>query len=192
MWAAEEVGAEYELVIVNLRRGAGRRPDYLNINPGGKVPALEDDGMILTESAAICTYLGDRFPDSGLVPGPGTVDRARYLQWCFFVVGELEQPLWTMTKHSYALPESLRVADIAATARWEFSRAAGVLAAGLGDQDYILGSHFSAADILIAHTLFWAQAAQLPLEHTDLESYRERLQARPALDRARAREAVRT
>ena len=190
LWAAEEAGAQYEFITVDLGQGESRQPDYLKINPGGKVPALEDDGMILTESAAICTYLGERFPASGLVPEIGSADRAAYFQWCFFVIGELEQPLWTLTKHSFALPAAQRVPEIKATAGWEFVRAAAVLVAGLGDREHILGSKFSAADILIAHTLNWSKSAKVSFEHPNLEHYLSRMMSRPAAARAREREAV--
>jgi len=190
VWAAEEVGAEYEFVIVDLGQGEGRQPQYLKINPGGKVPALEDDGIIITESAAICTYLGERFPVSSLVPEIGSSERAAYFQWCCFVIGELEQPLWTLAKHSFVLPQVHRVPEIRATAKWEFARAADVLAAGLGERDYILGAKFSAADILIAHTLNWSKSAKLSLEHVNLERYLERTLSRPAVERAREREAA--
>lgn len=104
VWALEEAGAEYDYIKVNLFKGQGRRPPYIDLNPGGKVPALRDGDFVLAESGAICTYIGDKFPESGLTPPIGTQERARYYQWCFFVIGELEQPLWTMAKHRFALP----------------------------------------------------------------------------------------
>ncbi len=143
---------------------------------------------MLTESGAICTYLGDRFPATGLTPQVGSRERARYNQWCYFVLSELEQPLWTIGKHTFALPEQRRAPVVLETARWEFSVAAKVLAEGLGRREFIVGNRFTAADILVAHTLGWAQAVKLPLEHDNLESYAARLLARPAWARARERE----
>ncbi|MCC8988107.1 MAG: glutathione S-transferase, partial [Candidatus Contendobacter sp.] len=102
VWALEEVGAEYEYQKVDLFAGEGRQPAYLALNPGGKVPALADGDLVLTESSAICTYIGDAFPASGLTPPFGSPERARYNQWCSFAVCELEQPLWTMAKHRFA------------------------------------------------------------------------------------------
>ena len=186
--ALEEVGAEYEYVPVNLMAGAGRQPDYLALNPGGKVPTLVDGEFILTESAAICTYIGDLFPSARLTPPVGTQDRAHYDQWCYFALSELEQPLWTIAKHTFALPERLRVPAVIETARWEFGIAAKVLAAGLGQREFIVGDRFTAADILLAHTLAWAQVVKLPLGHENLTAYAARLLARPAFVRARARE----
>lgn len=188
LWALEEVGAEYEYVAVDLRAGAGWKPEYLALNPGGKVPTLVDGEMILTESAAICTYIGDRYPASRLTPPVGSPERAYYDQWCYFVLSELEQPLWTMAKHIFALPERRRIPAILDTARWEFAVAAKVLATGLGRREFIVGDHFTAADILIAHTLTWALAFKLPLEHDRLATYAERLLARPAWGRVQERE----
>lgn len=188
VWALEEVGAEYEYVHVNLMVGAGRQPDYLALNPGGKVPTLVDGEFILTESAAICTYIGDLFPSARLTPPVGTQDRAHYDQWCYFALSELEQPLWTIAKHTFALPERLRVPAVIETARWEFGVAAKVLATGLGQREFIVGDRFTAADILLARTLAWAQVVKLPLEHENLTAYAARLLARPARMRALERE----
>src|SRR3990167_6397396 len=98
-WALEEAGASYEFVPVNLTRGEHKQPDFLRLSPGGKVPVLVDEDLLLTESAAICTYIGEKFPHSRLVPTNGH-ERARYLQWCFFAMSEFETPLWTLTKHT--------------------------------------------------------------------------------------------
>ncbi len=188
VWALEEAGAEYEYVKVELMKGEGRRPPYIQINPGGKVPALIDGDLLLTESAAICTYIGDKFPDSGLTPRPDTPERALYNQWCFFVIGELEQSLWTLAKHRFAIPEKWRVPAVMETALWEFSVAAKVLDARLGDKEYAVGGGFTAADILIGHALSWARAFQVPLGLPALEAYADRMLSRPALARARERE----
>jgi len=190
LWALEMVGAEYDFVVVDLSKGEGQSTAFLALNPNGKVPVLMDGDMYLSESAAICTYLGEKSPDSGLVPEPGSTHKARYLQWCFFVIGELEQPLWTLAKHKFVLPEQRRVPAIAATAEWEFRRAVKVLSAGLEDHEYILGDTFSAADILVAHTLSWARTAKVPIAHDNVEAYADRLLAHPDLDNARAREAA--
>jgi len=188
LWALEEAGAEYEYVAVDLRAGAGWKPEYLALNPGGKVPTLVDGELVLTESAAICTYIGDCFPASRLTPPVGSPERARYDQWCYFVLSELEQPLWTMAKHRFALPERQRVPAMLDTARWEFAVAAKVLAGGLGRREFIVDGGLTAADILIAHTLAWARAFELPLEHDHLTAYAERLLARPAWARVQERE----
>lgn len=188
LWALEEVGAEYEFVKVDLLRGEARRAPYIDLNPAGKVPTLVDDQLVLTESGAICTYLGEKFPDSGLVPGLGTPERALYYKWCFFVLAELEQPLWTLSKHRFVLPKKWRVPAITDTAVWEFSVAADVLNTELDGKDFAVGDRFTAADILVAHTLSWAKSSEIALGHEQLEAYTERMLARPALARGRERE----
>lgn len=188
VWALEEAGVEYEYVYIDLMAGAGQQPGYLALNTSGKVPTLVDGDFALSESGAICTYIGDRFPASGLTLSVGTAERARCDQWCYFTLSELEQPLWTIGKHTFALPEQRRVAAVLDTARWEFTVAAKILAAELGQREFIVSDRFTVADILIAHTLAWARAFKLPLEHANLIAYADRLMARPAWMQARKRE----
>lgn len=188
-WALEEAGAEYAYLAVDVLKGEGRQPAFLAVNPGGKVPVLVDDGLTLSESAAICTYVGDRFPASGLTPAAGTPERATYYQWCYFVIGELEQPLWTMAKHRFGLPEDWRVPGITATASKEFDLAVRVLEQGLGERPYLLGDSFTAADILAAYTLNWGRKWRVLKTSPSLDAYLGRTLSRPALDRARQREA---
>lgn len=188
VWALEEAGVQYDYARVDLRKGEGRSPAFLEVNPGGKVPALTDGDLTLTESAAICMYIADKFPAAQLAPPCGSGDRARVNQWCLFALTELEQPLWTMAKHTFALPEKHRVPAIIDTARWEFARAAAVLASRLGDAQFIVGQAFSIADLLLAHTLRWANARSIALGHANLDAYIERIAARPAMMRATARE----
>jgi glutathione S-transferase len=184
LWTAEEAGLDYEHVDLDFTKGEHRAPGYLKIHPLGKVPALVDGELALTESAAICTYLADKVPAKGLVPEPRSADRARYDQWVAFVISELEQPLWTRAKHTFALPEKLRVPAVRETALKEWQRPAQVMAAALQGRDVLVGDQFSVADILAVHTLNWARAHQVPLGHDALEAYRERHVARPAFRRA--------
>lgn len=187
-WALEEAGASYEFVPVNLSRAEHKRPDFLRLSPGGKVPVLVDDDLVLTESAAICTYIGEKFLNSRLVP-TSTQERARYLQWCFFAMSEFETPLWTLTKHTRLLPEIRRVPAVKESCLWEFHKAAEVLTQHLQDREYAVGEHFSCADILLGSTLNWARRLDIAFESEVLEEYTNRMSMRPALARGRAREA---
>lgn len=188
VWALEEALAEYDYVKVDLLKGEGRKPPYIELNPTGKVPTIVDGSLVLSESAAICTYIGDKFPRSCLTPPSGTPQRALYNKWCCYVIGELEQPLWTIAKHRFAIPVERRVPQVIDTALWEFSAASKVLDKELGEREFILGDQFTAADILIAHTLGWAKAYKVPVESERLAAYAKRTQGRPALARARERE----
>ncbi|MET0218911.1 MAG: glutathione S-transferase family protein [Burkholderiales bacterium] len=189
-WALEEAGAEYDYQTVLLSKGAGRRPSFLRLNPSGKVPVLVDGDFVLTESVAICTYIGDLFPASGLTPPWGTRERACYNQWMAFAIAEMEQPLWTIAKHRFALPKELRVPEAEEGAKWDFTRACRAFEKGIAGRKYIVGDHFTAADILLTHSLAWAVSARIPVESEALQAYAERLLARPARARATAREAA--
>ncbi|HHO51799.1 MAG TPA: glutathione S-transferase family protein [Deltaproteobacteria bacterium] len=183
-WALEEAGAEWDYVATTPRAA-----DLLALNPLGKMPALVDGELILTESVACCSWVATQNPDAGLIPEAGTPERARYDRFCSFVTTELEQPLWTKAKHTFVLPEALRV-DVRPAVVWEFERAVAALSAWLGDRETLLASGFSCADILCAHTLAWAETAGLG-DHLPeaLVSYRQRHLSRPAFGRALAREA---
>ena len=187
-WMMEELGQDYQFSKIDYSKGESQSPEFLAINPAGKVPALLDDDLLLTESAAIVSYLGDKFQKTDLVPAAGTAERGRYDQWCYFVMSELEQPLWTMGKHRFAIPAEYRVADIFPTAEWEFQQALTLFSLGLAENDYILGDQFSAADILLAQTLFWATAFGQKIEQPNLRSYFDKMKQRPALLKAQQRE----
>ena len=189
-WALEEANADYDYVHVDLFKGEARQAPFLEINPGGKLPALIDGELTLTESGAICIYIADKYPAARLAPTHGSSERARFHQWCFFALSELEQPLWTLSKHKFALPEKYRVPAVMDTARWEFARAANVLAAGLADREYIVGDAFSAADILLANTLAWARLLNVEITHASLNAYADRMLTRPAHQRALKRESA--
>ena len=190
LWALEEVQADYEYVHVDLKTGQGRSESYLALNPAGKVPTLVDGDLVITESAAICLYLGDKFPQSGLTPPIGTAERAECYCWVSFAISELEQPLWTIAKHRFVLPEEKRVPAILQTAFWEFSIAASVLAKGLANRHYAAGEKFSVADILLSHTLAWARSTRIELGHEILNDYADRILNRPALASARERARI--
>lgn len=183
LWALEEAGLPFEFQFVDFRAGDHRSPEYLAVNPNGKVPALEDGELKLFESAAICTYVGDKVPEKGLVPRPGTPERALYDQWMCFVIAELEQPLWTMGKHRFALPKEWRRPEMLEVARHEWTLAAGVLAKSLGERKFMVGDTFTMADILVTHTLQWARLFGVPLGHENLGRFADVMIERPAYAR---------
>ncbi|WP_020674924.1 glutathione S-transferase family protein [Geopsychrobacter electrodiphilus] len=186
LWALEEIGAEYEYQLVNLGKGDAKTPEFLALNPSGKLPVLKVDDLVLTESAAICSYLADAHPDKQLIPSVGTADRALYNQWCFFVLSELEQPLWTMGKHKFALPKEYRVREVQKTAGFEFMRAIRVLEKGILGRNFMVGEYFTMADLLVVHTLNWAQSLKIDHGSKLLDQYLDRVRQRPAWSRALA------
>jgi len=189
LWALEEVGAEYEYVEVDIMHGQGQEPWFLEINPGGKVPVLDDGGTIITESAAICMHVAEKYPEHGLLPPVGTLERTECYKWISFILTELDAPLWTIAKHRFGLPRERRVPDVIETAGWEFRNAVKLLATGLSDRPYLMGRSFTVADILAGHILLWAQSARLQFADS-LASYLAALTTRDAFGRARERAPI--
>ena len=186
LWALEEVGAHYEYVEVDVMSGHGREPWFLQINPGGKVPVLDDGGTIITESAAICMHVAEKAAGSRLLPPAGTQERTDCYKWISFILTELDAPLWTIAKHRFGLPRERRVPAVIETASWEFRTSVKILASALEDHPYLAAGSFTVADILAGHTLLWAKSARLPLDSNPLETYLEKLLTREAVIRARA------
>ncbi|MBF6570149.1 MAG: glutathione S-transferase family protein [Candidatus Binataceae bacterium] len=184
LWALEEIGAPYEYVEVDIMRGQGREPWFLKINPGGKVPVLDDAGTVITESAAICMHLAEKHPKSRLLPPAATPERTACYKWISFILTELDAPLWTIAKHRFVLPEERRVSAVIDTAGWEFRVAVKILATGLGNRPYLVGDALTVADILAGHVLQWAKSARLALDDDNLETYLRALTARDAFKRA--------
>jgi glutathione S-transferase len=191
LWTLEEVGVPYEYAEVDVMRGEARKPSFLQMNPGGKVPVLVDDRTVITESAAICMHIAEKYPRSGLLPPVGTPQRTDSYRWISFVLTELDAPLWTIAKHRFGLPKDRRVPEVIATAAWEFGVAADVLATGLGQRPFLVGDSLTVADILAGHTLLWAKSARIELGADALETYLRGLSTRDALRRARERAALR-
>jgi len=162
IWMLEELGVPYTLVPINPRATADRR-QLRQINPHVKIPCLQDDDFVLCESAAINTYLGDKF--GRFVPSLGTRQRALYDQWCFFIMSELDaQSLYIHRKH-VQLSVIYGEAPQAVTAAQEyFVKHISVAAQKMERQRvqmggmYLLGESFTAVDILMTHVLMWAQS----------------------------------
>jgi glutathione S-transferase len=185
LWALEEVGAEYEYVEVDIMHGQGHDPWFLKINPGGKIPVLDDGGTIITESAAICMHLAEKYPASRLLPPVGSTERTECYKWISFVLTELDALLWTISKHRFALPKERRIPAVIDCAAWEFEAAIKILATGLGDRAYLVGASFTVADILAGHILLWASSARLEVGAESLVRYLNALKMREAFARAR-------
>ena len=183
LWMLEELGEPYDLVPA-LPQSAEIRA----VNPEGKVPALVVDGETLTDSVAIIQYLADRH---GKFTAPaGTIARAKQDGFTQFCVDEIEGALWTAGKHSFALPENLRVPQVKETARAEFDRAMGTLERRLGDREFVTDLGFTVPDLLLGHCAGWAMAAKFALPGGAVGAYFERLRARPALAAAMRRGAA--
>jgi glutathione S-transferase len=176
-WMLEEVGHPYRTELIDY--GAIKGPDYLAINPMGKVPALVHGGTVVTECAAICCYLADAFPDAGLAPGLGDRLRGPYYRWLFFAAGPLEAAA-TNKAMGFEVPPDRKamagygsLADVMAT-----------LEAALDGCAYLVGDRFSAADVYVGSHLGWGMIFGTLDKRPAFERYFERLSSRPAAIRA--------
>ena len=192
LWALEESGLDYEYINTTLRTDSSqsdsaKHPSYLELNVQGKVPTLVDGDLILTESFAIVNYIARNAPDSGLLPKVSTPAYARLDELSYFILAELEQPLWSKGKHMFALPEEVRIPAMLDTAKFEFDKAVRALDHLLPptDSGYAIGNSFCIADLLLAHTFNWALRFEFDVPDKYIE-LRDRHYQRPAAQRAMA------
>jgi glutathione S-transferase len=176
-WTLQELGVPFESVPVNLMSGDNRSPEFLNLNPAGKIPVLVDGDTVLTESVAIVLYLAEKYSDRGLVPTDRR-QRAELDRWLLFTVTELEQPLWRMAKHTTLYPEHERLpADVKLASR-EFQSMAGILERHMAGRQFVVGQAVTVADFVLAYTLDWANEVHLLDDCPALRAYMERMYAR--------------
>lgn len=178
LWVAEECGIEYDLHPVKPNTDDVRSSAFLAINPNGRVPALVDGDLVLFESAAIALYLARSVPSAGLIPSD-PADAGRHDQWLFWIMSELEQPLWTLAKHRNRLPEELRVTGLEPACMYELDQHLAVLREALAGRDFLVGGHFTVADVFAAHTLMWARSSGVDIGD-ELVRYMKLHGARPA------------
>lgn len=183
-WLLEELGVPYELVPVDLLQREHKSPEYLRVHPMGSMPALEDDGHAVFESAAILLHLADKFPEAGFAPALGTVERAEYYQWMMFCMATMEPPLSAYSAHSRFLPEHERVPAEAERGQKRFTDIARMLEEKLKGRSFLVGERFTAADVVMASILNWGAGMGLLEDFPALRSYAERQMARPAAQRA--------
>lgn len=189
LWALEEANIDYEYQVVNLgqtSQNGTQTEKYKTMNFQGKVPCLVHGQTVINESAAILNYIGQLKSDKNLIPQT-LKDRAYYDELCFFVLSDLEQALWTITKHQKLIPKQLQIPEIRKVAEWEFSRSVSALDNYIKDNQFSVGNNFTMADILIAHTLRWAAAYQFDMPQ-NLTRYMDRMFARSSYKAALQKE----
>ena len=177
LWMLEELNQPYELVAHRPGSDEARA-----INPSGKVPVLLVDGVAIADSVAIMQFLADRH--NALTFPAGSVERGQQDSFTQFACDEVDGPLWTAGKHSFALPEKLRVPEIKPTAKTEFAHAMRILSTRLGANEFVMGAKITVPDILLGHCAGWAVNAKFDLPEGNVGAYFTRLRARPALRRA--------
>lgn len=177
----EELGAPYELCILNMKAGEQRRPAYLAVNPLGKVPAILDGDALVTEQVAIFIHLADRFPEAGLAPAISDPKRGPYLRWLVYYAACFEPALEDKAhKHEPAAPMQSPYGD--------YDSMLGVLEDQLDKAPFLLGDEISAADILWGSALTWTMMFKLVPERPVFVEYAERINSRPAAVRVRERD----
>jgi glutathione S-transferase len=177
-WTLQELGVDYESIPVNLVAGEHRRPEYLKINPAGRVPVLVDGDLVLTESVAIVLYLADKYSNKGLIPAD-LKERAQVNRWLLFAATELEQPLWRISRHTMLYPEDQRLPGDVILASRDFKEMAAVLEKHMQGRQFVVGDSVTVADFVLAYTLDWANEDQLMDGFPQLLAYMKRMYARP-------------
>ena len=179
-WMLEELAVPYETVLLEYGTTM-KAPEYLAINPMGKVPALKHGETVVTECAAVCAYLADAFPEAGLAPAPSSPLRGSYLRWLFFAAGPLEQAI-TNKAMGFEMPAG----KSGMAGYGSFEQTIEVLAAAVRDRSYLLGDQFSAADVVLGSQIgFGLQFGSLE-KRPEFERYWAGLASRPAKLRADA------
>lgn len=177
-WTLQELEVDFEAITVNLLAGENRSPAFLKVNPAGKLPALVDGDLVLTESVAIVLYLAEKYPEKDLAP----IDlgqRAQLNRWLLFAATELEQPLWRIARHTTLYPEARRLPGDVALAREDFTAMARVLEEHMRGRQFALGERVTVADFVLAYTLDWANEVRLLDGLPRLRAYMEHMYARP-------------
>ena len=180
LWALNEVGIEFEYVHLDRDK---LPENYPGLNSQLKVPTLVDGDLILTESAAIVNY-ADNLTGKGFIP-TSPAARARYDDICYFVMTDLEQPLWSLGKHRLLLPEDQRIPAMVETASWEFQKSQRALQHLMKGKSFAVGDSFTFADLLLAHTINWAERFQMQVA-PEFIAYRDSLYQREACQKSLA------
>jgi glutathione S-transferase len=173
-WMLTELDAEHEQIVVDLASGQTGSPEYRQINPMGKIPTLVDGEVVVTEVAAICAYLADRHPEKGLAPPPDSRERGRYYRYLFFPGTTLE-PMFTT--------KLLGITDypVESVGWGDFERCIATIESMTPLSDWVLGSQFSAADVVFGGTLdFAVQSGWLEAPSARIQAYVRRIRNRPA------------
>lgn len=171
-WMLEELGQPYRMVVIEYGPPM-KSPEYLAINPMGKVPAIRHGNTVVTEAAAICAYLAETFPEAGLLPTPE--GRGDYYRWLFFTAGPLEMAL------------SLKSANFTLSAEQQMQFSCGscetavdTLAQAVAGRRYIAGDSFTAADIYVGSHIGWGMQFGTLDRRPEFEAYWNGLKDRPA------------
>lgn len=182
LWMLEEVGEPYDIHLLHLSKGEQLQPDYLAINPMGKVPTLVHRGTAITEVAAICTYLADEFPAARLNVAVGSPRRGVYLKWLFFGPSCVES---AMIDRAAPRKEEARRGMLG---YGDFDSVMNVVAQAVAKGPWLMGEQFTAADVIIGAQIRWGMMFKMIPPRQEFLDYAARIAARPAAQRAEAKD----
>jgi glutathione S-transferase len=179
-WMLEELGEPYDIHLLSLAKGEQSAPGFLAVNPMGKVPTLKHGNAVITEAAAICTYLADEFPHARLNIPVGDPRRGPYLKWLFFSPSCIEP---AVTDRAFPRKEEPRRAMLG---YGDFDTVMNVVAKAVEPGPYLMGDQFTAADVVVGSMVRWGMMFDLLPKRPEFVAYVGRLEQRPALQRANA------
>ena len=179
----EALGVPYTVKVIDFTAGANRTPEFLELNPMGKLPTLLHGDAVVTEQVAITIYLADRFPAAGLAPAFDDARRGPYLRWLAFY-GSCFEP--AVVDHAFKRP----ALDPSTSPYRDYDTVIEALVAQLGRGDYLLGDTLTAADLLWGTALKWTTAFGIVPKLPAIVAYMDRVSAHPAVQRAGALDAA--
>ena len=182
LWMMEELGQPYDIKLISLSKGDNMKPDYLAINPMGKVPAIKHGDTVITEAAAICTYLADEFPQAKLNVPIGAPGRGVYLKWLFFGPSCIEP---AVIDRAAPRKEEARRGMLG---YGDFDTVMNVTAKAVEKGPWIMGEQFTAADVIVGSGIRWGMMFKMIPERKEFTDYAARIAARPAAQRAQAKD----
>jgi glutathione S-transferase len=179
-WMLEELGAPYSVKLINMEKGEHKRPEFLAVNPMGKLPAIQHGSTIITEAGAICAYLADAFPSANLAPTPTSPERGTYYRWMFFGSGCVEPAI---TDRLFNRPQVERPS---ALGYGSYDDAINTVEKALTPGPFILGERFSAADVYVGSQIMWGMRMKALEPRPTFQKYVGMLMERPAFKRVLA------
>jgi glutathione S-transferase len=180
-----EIGAPFELRLVDRSQNAQKSADYLRLNPNGRIPVLIDSDLVLFETAAIALHLADKFPEAGLAPVVGSAGRAQFYKWMIHLTNtpQAEYRAW-FYPHEHVSDEAA-APSVKEGARQRLERMFDVISEQLDDKQWLLGDRFSAADLFMLMLIRWGRGMpRPPRDIPNLGAFAERVLARPAVQEA--------
>ena len=189
LWVAQELGLAYEHVALPYLGGATRTPEFLKVNPNGRIPVVDDGGVLVWESMACTMYLAERFlgADGRSLAARDNAERAEILRWTFWVVTECEKDALQFLMHARLMPPERRRPLLAEEALRHLAGPLRILNQHLQDRPYLVGERFTVADICVASVIAWVEdAGELMAQCPLLRDWLQRCLARPAFQQVRS------